>query len=739
MRPGACLFTTRTANGCKSSNEFIEPTGADMTIRRRRIWLASATALVTILGGAWTGSAQIASDPRLLEAERLTAQGEWDRAIETLTGLIQQIGTAPSGAESRTTLVAAYEKRALAHLQVGHQPDARADFAALLQLDPNHAISGPSPGIISFFEDTRKSTLAVLDLAIAPNDATISLEGEKLPIPPSATSPAVVNQGRQWLPAGHYRLTVRRPGYEEVSQDVELVPGRAQSVPIKLRRTSAVLFIRTVPAGVHVLIDGAERGVTQADSAGSERSQMLAIDGLEPRSMPYRVRFEKTCYVPAAETFTVLALDAPDRTTGSDPSDRRYDGISLRRSFGTLAVTADQPDAVVFIDGESRGKAGQPITDVCSGEHAIDIRAATGRFSQRVQIEFEKTATVKGTLLPTFALRYVPAQDAQGADPKELARSIDLLRTKNLRFMTVDSPAAARGPSGSTEVLLTEADTLMKQFDTQGIAVLRRVPPAADGDDLELTLLARGSSRPDVVRWSARSQTSVQRVIDRLDLQIPVVRPSLGVDAVDVLRMEGAVVSAVDPTGPSNGLIAAGDVIVGVGTSSISSVQDLVTVLSTMADATAVVRLRDKTSPVTVPLARVPVVVNGRDDLPFNVIATELRARLARQQMVRSVSPEDRSPQGIRLNIGVALMALGNCELAQQMFSEVKLDNRRGVSRGTLDYLKGLCAKQSGQLPDARAYFERASQEPDAVLTEGGPTISHLALLELGQMGQPTR
>jgi len=717
--------------------------GADMRIRRRRIWLAIATALVTILGGTWTGSAQTASDPRLLEAERLTAQGEWDRAIETLTGLIQQIGAVPIGAESRTTLVAAYEKRALAYLQVGHQPDARVDFAALLQLEPNHAISGPSPGIIGFFEDTRKSTLAVLDLAIAPNDATISLEGEKLPIPPSSTSPAVVNQGRQWLPAGHYRLTVRRPGYEGVSQDVELVPGRAQSVPINLRRTSAVLFIRTVPAGVHVLIDGAERGVTQADSAGSERSQMLAIEGLESRSMPYRVRFEKTCYVPAAETFTVLALDAPDRTTGSDPSnvgpDRHYDGISLRRSFGTLDVAADQPDAVVFIDGESRGKAGQPITDICSGEHAIDIRAATGRFFQRVQIEFEKTATVKGTLLPTFALRYLPAQDAQGADPKEVARSIDLLRTKNLRLMTVDSPVAARGSTVSTEVLLTEANTLMQQFDTQGIAVVTRVPPAADGDDLELTLLARGSSRPDVLRWSARSQTSVQRVIDRLDLQIPVVRMSLGVDAVDVLRMEGAVVSAVDPTGPSNGLIAAGDVIVGVGTSSISTVQDLVTVLSTMADATATVRLRDKSSPVTVPLARVPAVVNVRDDLPFNVVATELRARLARQQMVRSVSPDDIRPQGIRLNIGVALMALGNCELALQMFSEVKLENRRGVSRGTLEYLKGMCSKQLGQLPEARAHFERASQEPDAVLTDGGPTISYLALLELGQIGQATR
>jgi tetratricopeptide (TPR) repeat protein len=716
--------------------------GADMRIRRRRIWLASAAALVTILGGAWTGSAQTASDPRLLEAEQLTSQGEWDRAIDKLTELIQQIGAAPISAESRTILVAAYEKRALAHLQVGHQPDARVDFAALLQLAPNHAISGPSPGIISFFEDTRRSTLAVLDLAIAPNDATISLEGEKLPVPPGSTSPAVVSAGRQWLPAGHYRLTVRRPGYEEVTQDVELVAGRAQSVPIKLSRTSAVLFIRTVPAGVHVLIDGADRGVTQADLAGSERSQMLAIDGLEPRSMPYRVRFEKACYVPAAETFTVLAFDAADRTNGSDPSntgpDRYYDGISLRRSFGTLDVTADQPDAVVFIDGESRGKAGQPITDVCSGEHAVDVRAATGRFSQRVQIEFGKTATVKGTLLPAFALRYLPAQDAQGPDQKELARSIDLLRTKNVRFMTVDSPVAARGSTKSTEVLLTEANSLMQQFDTQGVAALTRVAPAADGDDLELTLLARGSSRPDVLRWSTRSQPSVQRVIDRLDLQIPVVRTSLGIDAVDVLRMDGAVVAAVDPTGPSNGLIAAGDVIVGIGTSSISSVQDLVTLLSAMNDATATVRLRDK-NPVTVSLARVPAVVNARDDLPFNVVATELRARLARQQMVRSVSPEDTSAQAIRLNIGVALMALGNCELALQMFNEVKLENRRGVSRGTLDYLKGMCFKQSGQLAEARAHFERASKEPDAVLTEGGPTISHLALLELGQMGQTTR
>ena len=203
--------------------------------------------------------------------------------------------------------------------------------------------------------------------------------------------------------------------------------------------------------------------------------------------------------------------------------------------------------------------------------------------------------------------------------------------------------------------------------------------------------------------------------------------------------MEGAVVSAVDPNGPSNGLIAAGDVIVGVATSSISNVQDLVTVLSMTADATVSVRLRDKSSPVVIPVARVPAVVTVRDDLAFNVVATELRARLARQQMLRTASREDIESQGIRLNLGVALTALGNCEGAQQMFSAVNLENRRGVSRGTLDYLKGMCFRQLGQLPEARAHFERASQEPDAVLTEDGPTIAHLALLQLDQLGRTTR
>ena len=68
-------------------------------------------------------------------------------------------------------------------------------------------------------------------------------------------------------------------------------------------------------------------------------------------------------------------------------------------------MTADQPGAVVLIDGERRGAAGQPITDVCHGEHAVDVRSPTGQFSQRVTVEFDKEVRDAGKAGPDLRCR----------------------------------------------------------------------------------------------------------------------------------------------------------------------------------------------------------------------------------------------------------------------------------------------------------------------------------------------
>ena len=93
----------------------------------------------------------------LIDAERLAAAGDWDQAVETLTRLIQRVESGPRDADSARLLITAYERRALARLQTGDRSNAAIDLTALLQIDPNYAFVAPSPGIRTFFDDTRKA------------------------------------------------------------------------------------------------------------------------------------------------------------------------------------------------------------------------------------------------------------------------------------------------------------------------------------------------------------------------------------------------------------------------------------------------------------------------------------------------------------------------------------------------------------------------------------------------------
>jgi len=230
-------------------------------------------------------------------------------------------------------------------------------------------------------------------------------------------------------------------------------------------------------------------------------------------------------------------------------------------------------------------------------------------------------------------------------------------------------------------------------------------------------------------------------VIATLEQQVAVVRPSIGIDAVDVMRLEGAVVTGVDPNGPSAKTIAPGDVIVGIGTNSIVDVATLVAALAKTTDATVSVRLRDKSAPITIAVERRPSVVSMYESRPLNVAITELNTRLARRQLPGGAASaeEQRVDQGIRLNLATALMAAGNYSAAQQMLSDVRLESRRGISNGTVDYLRAVCYKQLKQLAEARKLFEAASQDQGALLTEFGPAISYLAKEELSALASPAQ
>src|SRR5262245_15522611 len=377
-----------------------------MTSRVFRLW-GACLGVALALSTPATLIAQDAQQPQeFIDAERLIAAGDWDKTVVTLTQLIQRIESAARDARAVRLLVAAYEKRALARLQTGDRSNATIDFIALLQLDPNYAFAAPSPGIMSLFTEARKSALASLELTVRPNDAAVALEkiGSPANTPPAPTS---LRTGTQWLTAGSYRMTIRKPGYDTRTEEFELRPGMVHQLPIDLRRTSAVLLVRTVPSGVSVRVDGEIRGTTQPAPDGGGRSELLLIDGLVPRAMPYRVRLEKGCFVAAATEFVVPAIEGwkgPSAPEALWDPDRSYDPVELKPAFGTLNVSADHPGATILIDGERRGLAGKPIADVCDGDHSVEVRSPAGQFSQRVKVEFGKEARLQARLVPTYGV-----------------------------------------------------------------------------------------------------------------------------------------------------------------------------------------------------------------------------------------------------------------------------------------------------------------------------------------------
>jgi hypothetical protein len=468
---------------------------------------------------------------------------------------------------------------------------------------------------------------------------------------------------------------------------------------------------------------------------------LLLIDGLVPRAMPYRVRLEKGCFVSAASEFVVPGIDSWKGPTAPDAlwdPDRLYDPVELKPAFGTLDVSADQPGATILIDGERRGVAGKPITDVCDGDHSVEVRSPTGQFSQRVRVEFDKATRLQARLVPTYGVVRTGERSGTAGAQADVPAVVQALQTDNLKLVPVDlaEKDVALLASATGEDLRRATDLLSQRLDTQGVATVARVAADAEGRDVELRVFARGSSKPDVLRFSLQG-SSVQRAVASLNPQVSVLRPTIGIDAVDVMRLEGAVVASVDPKGPSASVIVPGDVIVGIGVASIANVGDLIAALEKASDARVTIRLRDKPAPVNVVIQRRPDLVSVYDSRPFNIMITELNAQLARQRMQEGSSSQDeqRFTQALRLNLGAALIAIGNCPAAQQTLSEVQLESRRGISQATVDYLRAVCYKQVGQVAEARKLFEAASQDKDALLTEHGPAISYLARVELLTLG----
>ncbi|MFQ5634017.1 MAG: PEGA domain-containing protein [Gammaproteobacteria bacterium] len=209
--------------------------------------------------------------------------------------------------------------------------DRYLDFETTLEVEGREVLQPLTAELRPGWGDVR--------LATVPAGADIYVDDEAAGVTP-ATVPVM---------AGTHRLTIRKDGHKPWERELVVEAGvPAQFPDIRLAEADGLLTVITSPRGAAVSVDGRYRGTTP----------------LEVQLAPGR-RYE----VIASKAGFATVSRAVDMTSRRGNTVR----LTLEARIGILRVTADPPDAELFIDGEPRGAAMQELS-LPARPHKVEIR-----------------------------------------------------------------------------------------------------------------------------------------------------------------------------------------------------------------------------------------------------------------------------------------------------------------------------------------------------------------------------
>jgi membrane-associated protease RseP (regulator of RpoE activity) len=272
---------------------------------------------------------------------------------------------------------------------------------------------------------------------------------------------------------------------------------------------------------------------------------------------------------------------------------------------------------------------------------------------------------------------------------------------------------------------------IAKAFDAQGIASVT-IPSPSNRNRVVVTLLGSGSVEPDVVEFSLDRPETIADAVTTLDRPIAFLRPSIGVNTIDVADVAGAVVIGVDAGGPASASgIQAGDLILKVNDQAIANSAAILTALAAHAANDALsLELKDKagaTKKAEVKVLMTPRVIGMSDQMLLaNRLVADFRTRL--------LAPANAAEESIiRLNLAAALARLQAWSDARAELQKVKLPEGPGVGNGTVQYLLGLCADNLGNRGEAETAYKAAAAS-ESWITEDGPPVKEMAEARLADL-----
>ena len=153
------------------------------------------------------------------------------------------------------------------------------------------------------------------------------------------------------LDAGRYTLAIVHPQFRRFESPVTVRAGEPLAIgPVELGLPDGTLSVRSNPSGADVSIGGRYRGRTPLSVAVAP-------------GLPQEVQVNKAGYAPVTQVVSVASR--AERTLS----------LNLAPVLGEIRVRGEPADAVLFVDGASRGPANQSLS-LPAAPHLLEVRKA---------------------------------------------------------------------------------------------------------------------------------------------------------------------------------------------------------------------------------------------------------------------------------------------------------------------------------------------------------------------------